>query len=183
VNIDSTIAATVGIEGGYTDNPNDPGGETIYGITAVEARAFGYSGDMKSMPLATAQAIYKQRYWLQPHFDQVCDFSDRIAAKLFDIGVNMGQTTGVKYMQRALNVLNQQGKSFPDISVDGAIGAMSLAALRTFIAVRGDNGIRVLIGMIAAQQSVRYMEIAESNPTQETFEFGWQLNRAIGVGA
>ena len=36
--------------------------------------------------------------------------------------------------------------------------------------------------MITAQQSVRYLEIAERNPSQEAFEFGWQINRALGAG-
>ena len=39
----------------------------------------------------------------------------------------------------------------------------------------------MLLGMVTAQQSVRYLEIAERNPTQEAFEFGWQLNRALGA--
>jgi hypothetical protein len=39
----------------------------------------------------------------------------------------------------------------------------------------------VLLGMITAQHSARYIEIAEHDPSQETFEFGWQLNRALGA--
>ncbi|RKT99489.1 hypothetical protein C7H84_31230 [Burkholderia sp. Nafp2/4-1b] len=39
---------------------------------------------------------------------------------------------------------------------------------------------RVLLGMIAAQQSVYYLELAERRPANETFEYGWQLNRALG---
>ena len=44
------------------------------------------------------------------------------------------------------------------------------------------DGRRVLLGMVTAQQSVRYLEIVERNPSQEVFEFGWQLNRALGAG-
>lgn len=173
----------IGREGGYSNNPADAGGETMWGITSAVARAFGYFGPMAQMPRDTAVAIYTARYWTQPKFDQVQAVDADIAEKLLDIGVNMGQATGVKFMQRALNVLNQQGRTYPDISVDGGIGPMSIAAMRTFITLRGDDGRRVLLGMIAAQQSVRYIEIAESNPSQETFEYGWQLNRALGVTA
>nr|WP_302052249.1 hypothetical protein [Burkholderia glumae] len=38
----------------------------------------------------------------------------------------------------------------------------------------------MLKGMVAAQQSVRYIELAEQNASQKTFEYGWQLNRALG---
>ncbi|WP_276208425.1 putative peptidoglycan-binding domain-containing protein [Burkholderia sp. Nafp2/4-1b] len=38
----------------------------------------------------------------------------------------------------------------------------------------------MLLGMIAAQQSVYYLELAERRPANETFEYGWQLNRALG---
>jgi lysozyme family protein len=178
---DDYINAIVGIEGGYSNNPADRGGETIYGITVAVARAYGYTGAMKDMPRSTAIDIYRTRYWTQPRFDQVNAIDAALAAKLLDIGVNMGQTTGVKFLQRALNVLNQQGKSFPDVSVDGGLGPMTLAALQAFYAARGADGHRVLLGMIASQQSVRYIEIAEANPSQESFEYGWQINRALGA--
>ncbi len=97
------------------------------------------------------------------------------------IGVNTGPPTGVKFMQRALNVLNQNEKTFPDIAVDGGIGPMTITALKAFLQQRGADGHRVLYGMIAAQQSVFYIETAERRPENEKFEYGWQLNRALGV--
>lgn len=183
MNATDYIDKVIGREGGYSNNPADKGGETMWGITAATARAFGYSGPMAQMTRDTAIAIYRARYWTQPRFDQVQTLDGDIAEKLLDIGVNMGPSTGVKFLQRALNVLNQQGRAFPDISVDGGIGAMTLAAMKSFIDQRGNDGRRVLLGMIASQQSVRYVEIAEANPSQEAFEYGWQLNRALGVAA
>ncbi|WP_256258277.1 glycoside hydrolase family 108 protein [Burkholderia ubonensis] len=153
----------------------------MWGVTAVEARANGYAGPMQSMPRATAVEIYEARYWTRPKFDQVDAISSTLAEKLFDIGVNAGPATGVKFLQRALNVLNQNGKAFPDVAVDGGIGPMTIAALKSFLAMRGADGHRVLYGMIAAQQSVFYIELAERRPENETFEYGWQLNRALGV--
>jgi hypothetical protein len=41
----------------------------------------------------------------------------------------------------------------------------------------------VLLGMVTAQQSVYYIECAEKRVENETFEYGWQLNRALGVSA
>jgi lysozyme family protein len=180
---DDYINTIVGLEGGYSNNPADRGGETVWGITVATARAYGYTGAMKDMPRSTALDIYRTRYWTQPRFDQVNSIDATLAAKLLDIGVNMGPATGIKFLQRALNVLNQQAKAFPDITVDGGIGPMTLTALQSFYAMRGADGHRVLLGMVASQQSVRYIEIAEANPSQEAFEYGWQINRALGATA
>ena len=177
--VEVKIDALIGREGGYSNNPADAGGETMWGITIEVARTFGYTGPMRDLPRATAVQIYRSRYWLQPKFDLIDAVSPALAEKLFDIGVNSGQTTGVRFLQRALNVLNQNGRAFPDIAVDGGIGALTIAALKAFLAARGADGHRVLLGMVAAQQSVYYIECAEKRPANETFEYGWQLNRAL----
>jgi lysozyme family protein len=181
--LDEKIDALIGREGGYSNNAADAGGEKMWGITVAVARAFGYTGAMRDMPRAVAVQIYRGRYWLQPRFDLVDDVSPALADRLFDIGVNTGQATGVRFLQRALNVLNQNARAFPDIAVDGGIGAMTMSALKSFLAMRGADGHRVLLGMVAAQQSVYYIECAEKRPENETFEYGWQLNRALGVSA
>jgi lysozyme family protein len=92
----------------------------------------------------------------------------------------MGPPTGIRFLQRALNVLNRQQVAFADIAVDGAFGPATEAALASFLRQRGAQGATVLRGLIIAQQAARYIEIAEHDPTQEEFEFGWQLNRALG---
>lgn len=184
--IAALINAVIAVEGGntanggYTNDPTDRGGETVYGITAAVARAFGYTGPMISMPRTTAYSIYLQRFWVAPHFDQLDQLSPRLAAKLFDVGVNTGQSTGIKYLQRSLNVLNLNGASWPDMLIDGGLGTISLGALKTFLQQRGLDGERVLLGMVTALQSAAYIADAEANPTQEKYEYGWQLNRVIG---
>lgn len=185
---EAKIDALIEREGGFSNDPADRGNwylgkleGTMWGVTAAEAYAFGYTGQMQSMPRAMAIEIYKARYWKRPKFDQIDMISSTLAEKLFDIGVNAGPATGVKFLQRALNVLNQNGKVFPDIIVDGGIGPITIAALQSFLTLRGADGHRVLHGMIAAQQSVFYIELAERRPENEAFEFGWQLNRALGV--
>lgn len=178
---DDYINGVIAREGGYTNDPRDAGGETNFGVTLATARAYGYVGAMQDMPRDTAYQIYLQRYWLQPRFDQLAIVDATLADKLLDIGVNMGPATGVQFVQRALNVLNQQAQAFPDIAVDGGLGPMTLTALKAFYAMRGADGARVLLNMVSAQQSVRYIELAEKSPTNEAFEYGWQLNRALGV--
>jgi lysozyme family protein len=171
------IDDVIGREGRYSNNPNDKGGETIWGITIGTARAFGYASPMITMPRDTAVAIYVQRYWKQPRFEDVAIASQPVAAKLLDVGVNMGPSTATKFLQRALNVLNRGDVLYPNTTVDGSIGAMTLAALDAFMKARGIQGETVLLRMLNAQQGMRYIEIAEDNPSQEEFEFGWFLNR------
>jgi lysozyme family protein len=175
--IDQYIDELIRKEGGYVNHPNDRGGPTNWGITEQVARAWGYRGDMKTLPRQTAVEIYKSRYWVQPKFDQVNRLSPAIAEELLDTGVNMGPGVASRFLQRALNTLNVQESRFPDISVDGAIGQMTLNALDTFLKWRGKDAETVMLRMLNAQQSVRYMEIAERDKKQESFQFGWQLHR------
>ena len=166
-------------EGGYTNDPNDKGGETIWGITVGAARAYGYQDAMKDMPIETARSIYEERYWTQPRLDAMDSVDSPVACKCFDIGVNMGTSTAVKYVQRALNVLNDGGRSWPDLSVDGGFGKISQYAMATFIAQRGDEGRKVLLNMVRSMQTMRYIELAENDASQERFEFGWQRARSL----
>jgi lysozyme family protein len=173
------IEALIEREGGFVDHPNDRGGPTRWGVTEQVARAYGYKGDVRDLPKDTARAIFLERYWTGPRFDQVALRDAALAEELFDTGVNMGQAAAGKFLQRALNTLNRRGRHYPDIAVDGAIGRMTLHSIDQLVNARGADGLKVLLWMCNSQQSVRFMEISEANPSQEDFSFGWQLNRAI----
>jgi lysozyme family protein len=177
--VQACIAALIAREGGYTNDPADSGGATCWGITEAVARAYGYKGDMHALPIDNASAIYVDRYWVTPRFSAIDAIDPALAAKLLDAGVNCGPVTASRWLQRALNSLNDGGTRFPDLAVDGHLGPMSLQALRLFVAQRGDDGRMVLLGMIRAQQSVAYIEDAERRPASERFEYGWQRSRAM----
>lgn len=176
-NIGDYITELITREGGYANNPADKGGETMWGITVAVAKANGFVGAMQDMPRETAAAIYRAQFWTKPSFDKVWAMNPGIANELLDTGVNMGTVIAGKFLQRALNVLNKRATLFPDLAVDGSIGPGTLAGLQTYLDKRGIEGYRVLMNMLNAQQSVRYMEIAEGNASQEEFEYGWQANR------
>lgn len=177
MNITDTIDNLLGREGGYVDNPDDRGGETNWGITKAVARAYGYQGTMKDLQRETAFRIYLVRYWSEPGFDKVERVSPTVAEELLDTGVNMGPTTASKFLQRALNLLNSKGRDWPDMVVDGKIGPMTMSALQNLMTKRGSTGTTVLLRMLNSQQGARYMELAEADPRQETFVFGWFANR------
>lgn len=171
------LAALIEREGGYVDHPADRGGPTNHGITEQVARAFGYHGRMQDMPRSVAKQIYIERYWVAPGFVHINDHSAAVAEELLDTGVNMGTGVAGRFLQRALNAFNLEAKTYPDITVDGAVGRMTIAALRAFLAHRGKDGHLVLVRALNAQQGERYLQIAEGRPSQEAFTFGWFLHR------
>lgn len=174
------IDNTIGKEGGYVDNPLDRGGKTIWGITEAVARRNGYTGDMKSMPRSTAVSIYTSEYVVKPGFAKVAEINSAVAEELFDTGVNQGPATASKFLQKALNLLNRGGKLYADIAEDGVIGRGTLAALTSFKAARGSDGIIVLLKVLNILQGYRYIEIASKNPSQEEFIYGW-INSRINL--
>ena len=178
VGIERMLDLLVEREGGFVDHPADRGGATRYGITEAVARAHGYGGAMRALPRAEAISIYRRLYWLRPRFDAVALRAPRIAAELFDTGVNMGPAVAATFLQRALTALNRQGRDFPDLVPDGRIGPRTLAALDGFLAARGARGGEtVLLRALEALQGERYLRLAERRPANEAFLYGWLANR------
>jgi len=175
--IDTLIDKVIKLEGDFSDHPADRGGPTRWGVTEAVARKHGYAGDMRQFPRAQAVAIYKDKYWRRPAFDQVARLTPHIAAELFDTGINMGTGTASFFLQRALNALNRGGRDYADLAVDRRIGARTLAALAAFLRRRGATGEPVLLKAIEALQGARYIELAESRPANEAFLFGWLAHR------
>ncbi len=175
--IDILIDKVIKIEGDFSDHPADGGGPTRWGITEVVARAHGYAGDMRHFPREYAAAIYKDKYWLRPGFDQIAEQAPDIAAELFDTGINMGTGTACGFLQRALNALNRNGRDYKDISVDCEIGRKTRAALEAYLRKRGPRGKTVLLKAIEALQGARYIKLAETRPANQAFLYGWLTNR------
>jgi len=175
--IDQLLDELIEREGGFSDHPADRGGPTRWGITQAVARAHGYTGDMRAFPAARARDIYRERYWRAPGFAAVGEHAPTIAAELFDTGVNMGPGVAGRFLQRALNALNRNGRDYPDMAADGYVGPVTLAALRAFLKLRGKAGESVLLKAIEALQGERYIALAESRPANEAFLYGWMANR------
>ena len=174
---DEAFEHTVGKEGGYSNHPSDRGGETMWGITIAVARDYGYSGNMKDMPVATAKEIYRKRYWDKANLDEISKMSEELANKLFDIGVNMGIARAGIFLQTTLNAFNQQEKLYPDVLEDGDIGRRTLAALHSFYAKRGILGAKVLLRAVNCLQGAFYIDISRTRKANEDFTFGWFANR------
>src|SRR5690606_6723661 len=105
---------------GYVNHPDDPGGETNFGVTRKVALENGYAGPMRDIPYTKVLDIYRRRYWDDLQGDEIPD--QEIAEELFDTGVNCGMAVVKRFLQRTLNVLNAKGTKYPDLVVDGVVG-------------------------------------------------------------
>lgn len=181
-NIETLIEELIEREGGFSSHAADKGGPTRWGITEATARKEGYVGDMRTLSRNDAAAIYRRLYWDQPGFDAVAERAPRLAAELFDTGVNMGTGTAIGFLQRTLNALNRQARDFPDLMLDRKLGPATLRALDAFLDKRGPGGETVLLKAIEALQGAHYIQIAEVRPSQEAFVYGWLSNRLGGAG-
>ena len=172
------IAAGVfAVEGGYSNNPADPGGETNHGVTERVARDHGYDGPMRDLPKETAQQIYIGSYVEGPGFHRVVAISPAVGEKLVDAGVNAGTGRSARWFQQALNHLSRGGADFPLVAVDGQIGAQTLAAYRALEGKRGRvKACELVIKLLDAQQGTHYMSL-----NKPTFIVGWTDARLQNV--
>lgn len=116
MNFDQAFDRLLGHEGGYVNDPKDPGGETNWGITIAVARAEGYTGPMRDLPAAKAKEIYRAKYWAPVRADEL---PDSVRFDVFDAAVNHGVGQSAKWLQRAAGA-----------QPDGVIGAQTVAAAR-----------------------------------------------------
>lgn len=102
MSFDKAFSIILELEGGYSDDANDPGGKTKYGITESVARKNGYLGEMRDLSLQFAQAVYKMRYWEAAG----CDYYPwPLSLYVFDSAVNQGVEPAKKMLQRALSTV------------------------------------------------------------------------------
>lgn len=176
---DKAWEITFGHEKGYVLDTRDSGGETIWGVTERVARANGYRGAMRDMPIETAKAIGKAQYWDLLNLDRVAAIAPAVACEVFDTSYNMGQITAGQFLQRSLNALNRLAKDYPDVKEDGLIGPGTISALSAYFTVRGAEGLVVLQRALNGLQCAAYIDIARKAPKNETFVFGWIKNRVM----
>jgi lysozyme family protein len=178
----------VNVEGSqYTDIPGDAGGPTRYGVTLNTATAYAsylqsqysWDGTMQNFSQDMAVYVYDQEFWQKMHLDGIFAVAPLVADQLFGTGINAGGTVPEKFLQRSLNVLNVGQSYYPNLLVDGNAGQVTANALQTYLSKRGAEGMKDVLFMLCALQSVDYITIAEGNAVDEKFEEGWQ-NRARG---
>lgn len=162
---------TVALEGAYSEDKLDPGGQTKFGITKATASANNFTGDLRLLTLNDAMTIYKNEYWDKSRLSE-CDNQD-VANELFDTSVNCGVETAIAICQKTLNIMNQNGTLWPDIPVDGHVGLVTMGCINRCSAKFAWLFIKVL----NALQIAHYVDLATKNPKLERFFDGWSANR------
>ena len=114
-------------EGGFVDDPDDPGGATNHGVTIHTMRRLGLdltgdgqidASDVRALSRTQAEAIFVRHYFDRPGIDRLPQV---LQASVFDMYVNAG-ANAVKILQRLLRRMGH------DIAVDGAIGPQTVTA-------------------------------------------------------
>src|SRR5690554_1170998 len=114
-------------EGGYVNDPDDPGGATKYGVTVHTLRRLGLdlngdgkvdAADVRQLSRAEAERIFIRHYYQDPGIDQL---PEMLRASVFDMYVNAG-SNAVKILQRLLGEMGQK------VAVDRLIGPQTVDA-------------------------------------------------------
>jgi len=174
---------TAGHEGGYSNDPDDAGGETYKGISRK------YNLDWLGWPIIDASKnepdfpdcldyngalqgivyqFYKENYWDVFWGDDI--HIQALANEMFDTGVNMGTGRAVRFLQEALNYLNRNEDIYPDVAEDGKFGNNTFNALNSYLA-NDDEGY--LLKVMNVLQGKHYLDYMKKNPTQEKYVRGW----------
>lgn len=159
-------------EGALSDDPNDPGLVTHWGISLRWLRSLGpmigdldgdgevTEDDIRGLTREQAIELYREKFW-DPRY---AEMPDGVASKVFDAAVNMGPSAAHRLLQEALRELGF------NLAVDGVLGPMTMDAVKT-------ADWYDLLREFRAAQSYRYARLAIANPNLQTFLRGW-LRRA-----
>jgi len=155
-NFEPAIAQVLQHEGGYVDHPNDPGGETNFGISRRS-----YPGtDIAHLTLQDASEIYRDDFWQPIRGEDIR--SQDVATNLLDFAVNSGVSRAVKTVQRLVGVAQ-----------DGQIGPRTLAA------INGQDGLNLNLRLCLDRVQF-YTELAARRAEFRGFLVGW-VRRALSM--
>jgi lysozyme family protein len=170
---DEALIYVLANEGGYVNDPSDPGGETNFGISAHFLSTCSDAEPLKHKPLREwvkkdASAIYKKYFW-KNYFNEI--LFEPLAIKIFDHSVNMGIARAVCLVQQACNKLitednnnNLIKKSF--LIADGIFGEKTLSVINSFA------GLKILNAYIEGLVDY-YTRLAKRRPSQQKDLNGW----------
>jgi lysozyme family protein len=153
---EEAVEKTLAHEGGYVSNPNDPGGETNFGIS----RRSYPDVDIRNLSVDQAVEIYRRDFWL-PVYEGIR--SQRAANMVFDMAVNHGAAAAHRLAQEACRTFRFA------LRVDGQFGLLTLGALNGATLVDEDGLLREL----RARRAELYARIALARPSSGGFLLGW----------
>jgi len=137
---DEALRRLLAHEGGYTNDPSDPGGPTNFGITIADYRKYvkpnATAADVKAMRVEEAEGIYRARYWDALACD---DLPAGIDYAVFDYGVNSGIGRSGRVLRRVLKLADDTGAVSDEV-----IAAADVSDARAAIVAICDERLRFL---------------------------------------
>lgn len=155
---DEAVKKVLWLEGGPVDDPADPGGRTVYGITERDHPDLWANG-----PPTREQAVerYRRDYW-RPLYDQI--ENQDLASELMEFGVVAGRKTAVLLLQKALEKIGAYGPIRP-------VGNTIFGPVTLSLTNRADP--ISLLREFRVEQIVRYVKLGEERPALRKFLRGW----------
>ena len=166
---DKAVVVVLAHEGGFVDDPADPGGATNFGISTPFLKQHGLPctyEDVKNMTVDFAKKCYFDFFWTPQFYGKLDD--QVIATKMFDAAVNMGPQQANRLLQKALGAMGFE------IVPDGFIGSQTLA-------LANKAGTGSLLSALCEQFVTFYTKLAASKPELAKFLPNW-LHRAAWRG-
>jgi len=160
-------------EGGYVDDPDDPGGATNFGVTIHTMRRLGLdltrdgvidALDVRALTRDQAVTLFIDHYYQRPG---IARLPESLHASVFDMYVNAG-ANAVKILQRLLREMGQE------IAVDGLIGPQTVAAAEAAAKVAPDH----IADAYGIARRNYYLSLADARPASRKFA----RSRAGGKG-
>jgi len=177
------LGGVYAVEGGYVNDPKDPGGATNYGVTEQVARAAGYRGDMRNFPkhcdgpaTACADKIYVSQYIAAPGYMPLVEIEPAVAAELVDTAVNMGPARPNRWYRQTMNHL--ASTRLPDSPA--ALATDDITAYRMVQVKLGKTPACVAtLDALDQRQAAEYRRLVQVRPSLGRFLKGW-LRYRIG---
>jgi len=190
-NFKNCLLKVLKFEGGYVNDPDDPGAETVFGISRkyhpdwIGWQVIDSIPDKSQITLdflkenldlfdAVAK-FYYHKFYIPVKADKIEEFAPKLACLLFDTAVNTGTKRASKILQKAINRKLRELEK-PEILVDGIIGPMTIGILIDLY--EKDYNDIIIINNFKFERILYYIEIAQKRQTLCKYLKGW-VNRTI----
>jgi lysozyme family protein len=162
--VETLAREIVAREGGYVNDPDDPGGATKYGVTIHTMRGLGMDldgdgqvspADVKRLSRNQAVEIFLEHYYARP---RISSLPEALQPSVFDMYVNAG-ANAVRILQRLLGEMGEE------VAVDGVIGPQTIAAAKAAAAKAPDH----IADAYGIARRNYYYDLADRRPRSRKF--------------
>lgn len=193
-NFKKCILKTLQFEGGYSNDPDDPGAETVFGISRkyhpdwIGWDVIDSIEDKSSIDLSYLKSnndlfyvvskFYFEDFYRSSKADKIEELSPELACNVFDFAVNAGVKTSDKTLQSAINLaIKMYGVETDEdyLVVDGLPGSKTFTTLKSVIDICGEYKV---IEAFKTERALYYTKLPQRNEHLCKYVYGW-VKRAL----